>query len=118
MTFMKETYPAEKYEMGFGELWKAMWEDHWDLSKPDKMAECLARHLSNADVKKIMEGANTPEIKKRLNETTQKALETGVDDGAAHDMWKHRGDVYPIVLIVALLSSKQISAMSILAKEQ
>lgn len=77
MTFMKDNYPAEKYEIVFGELWKAMWEDHWDLSKPEKMAECLARHLSNADVKKITEGANTPESKKKLNDTTQIALDTG-----------------------------------------
>lgn len=77
MTFMKDNYPAEKYEIVFGELWKAMWEEHWDLSKPDKMAECLARHLSDADVKNIMEGANTPESKKKLNDTTQKALDTG-----------------------------------------
>lgn len=74
---MKDNYPAEKYETVFGELWKAMWEEHWDLSKPDKMAECLARHLSNADVKRITEGANTPECKKKLNDTTQRALDTG-----------------------------------------
>jgi glutathione S-transferase kappa 1 len=77
MTFIKDNYPTEKYETVFGELWKAMWEEHWDLSKPDKMAECLSRHLSNADVKKIMEGANTPESKKKLNDTTQKALDSG-----------------------------------------
>lgn len=74
---MKDNYPAEKYETVFGELWKAMWEEHWDLSQPDKMAACLARHLSNTDVKKIMEGANTPESKKKLNDTTKKALDTG-----------------------------------------
>ncbi|KAE9988954.1 hypothetical protein EG327_003168 [Venturia inaequalis] len=110
MTFMKDNYPAEKYETVFGELWKAMWEEHWDLSKPDKMAECLARHLSNADVKRIMEGANTPECKKKLNDTTQRALDTGAfgcpwfqvtnKEGIAepffgsdrfHYMWQHLG---------------------------
>lgn len=64
-----------------------MWEEHWDLSKPDKMAECLARHLSNADVKNVMEGANTPESKKKLNNTTQKALDTGGMLSLLHSVW-------------------------------
>jgi len=77
MTFIKDNYSSEKYEAIFGELWKAMWEEHWDLSKPDKMAKCLTRHLPEEEVGKIMQGANTPVMKQKLLDTTQKALDSG-----------------------------------------
>jgi glutathione S-transferase kappa 1 len=77
MTYIKSTYPSKKYEDVFGELWIAMWEQHIDLSSPDKMAECLSRHFEAGDVKKIMEGANTPAIKQELLDVTKKALDSG-----------------------------------------
>lgn len=54
-----------------------MWEQHWDLSNPVKMSECLSRHLSNDEVEGIMKGANTPEIKQELLDVTKKALDSG-----------------------------------------
>jgi len=77
MTLIKEQYPSDKYEAVFGDLWDRMWGQHWDLSKPDKMAECLARHFNPEEVKKIMGGANGPAIKQKLLDTTQKALDSG-----------------------------------------
>jgi hypothetical protein len=77
MTYIKSHYPSEKFETVFGELWVAMWEQHMDLSNPEKMAECLSRHFDANDVNKILEGANDKGVKQELNDTTKKALDSG-----------------------------------------
>jgi glutathione S-transferase kappa 1 len=77
MTYIKSTFPRAKYEDTFGLLWVKMWEQHWDLSKPEKMSELLSQHFNADEVKKIMEGANKPEVKQELNEKTKQALDSG-----------------------------------------
>jgi len=77
MVFIKDNYSQEKYEAVFGECWIAMWQKHVDISKPDKMAECLALHLDAEDVRKIMQSANKPEVKQKLNAITQMVLDSG-----------------------------------------
>ena len=54
-----------------------MWEQGHDVSKPEILAEVLARHFSADDVKRILEAANTQEWKQKLNDNTQRALEKG-----------------------------------------
>lgn len=77
MIYVKENYPQDKFEAAFKELWIRMWEQHWDLSKPEKMAATLATHFSEQDVRTILEAANTSEIKQKLNAVTKLALDSG-----------------------------------------
>jgi glutathione S-transferase kappa 1 len=77
MCFAKHHFPASLYESAFRELWVAMWEQGHDVSKPETLAEVLARHFSPDDVKRILEAANTPEWKQKLNDNTKRALEKG-----------------------------------------
>lgn len=77
MSYVKDVYPQDKYEASFRELWVAMWEQGMDISKPELIAETLSRHFSADEVKRITEGANTAEYKKKLSENTQKALDLG-----------------------------------------
>ncbi|GME38043.1 putative dsba family oxidoreductase protein [Neofusicoccum parvum] len=77
MAYVKDTFPQEKYEASFRELFVAMWEQGLDLSKPELMADALSRHFSHDEVKRIMEGANSAEYKKKLSDNTQKALDLG-----------------------------------------
>lgn len=77
MIYIKDNYPQDKYEASFKDLWVRMWEQHWDLSKPEKMAETLASHFSKEDIKQILTAANTAEVKGKLNAVTKYALDSG-----------------------------------------
>jgi glutathione S-transferase kappa 1 len=77
MTYIKDNYPRDKYEAALKELWVRLWEQHWDLSQPEKMAETLAPFFPEEDIRKILEGAKQPEYKQKLNATTKEALESG-----------------------------------------
>ena len=52
MLYAKENYPYEQYENAFGELWRFLWIEHKDVSKPDVLAECLGKHFNKEDVEK------------------------------------------------------------------
>jgi hypothetical protein len=56
MLYIKSHFPAAQYEDQFAELWQAYWRDSMDISKPDVMKECLKRHFSDGDAKRIIEG--------------------------------------------------------------
>ena len=77
MSFTKATFPSPLYESAFAELWVAMWEQGFDVSKPEVLAQVLGRHFSATDVKRILEAASTPEWKQKLADNTQRALEKG-----------------------------------------
>lgn len=77
MVFVKSAFPTSKYEASFLELWVAMWEQGLDLSKPDLLAQVLARHFEDEDVRGILEAANSPEWKRKLQDNTQRALDKG-----------------------------------------
>lgn len=77
MTYIKDNYPQDKYEAAFKDLWVRMWEQHWDLSKPEKMAEALVPLFTERDVRIILEAANTPEVKQKLNAVTKLSLDSG-----------------------------------------
>ena len=59
------------------QTWVRMWEQHWDISKPEKLAELLASLFSEQDVRNILEAANTTEVKQKLNAVTKLALDSG-----------------------------------------
>lgn len=77
MTYVKDAYPREKFETSFAELWRTMWQEGLDISKPDLMAQALSRHFSPDEVKRILEQANTPTYKQKLLDNTQIALDHG-----------------------------------------
>ncbi|KAK5013276.1 hypothetical protein LTR16_005602, partial [Cryomyces antarcticus] len=77
MVYIKETSPAPKFEHAFRELWIAMWEQQMDLSKPDVMAEVLARRFNAEEVERVMRAADDPVYKQKLLDNTQKALGLG-----------------------------------------
>lgn len=77
LSYAKHNLPTEKYEKAFLEFFVAMWEQDLDLSKPELLLEVLARVYSEAEAKEIVDAASKPDIKKMLNDTTQKALDMG-----------------------------------------
>jgi glutathione S-transferase kappa 1 len=77
MTYIKDNYSEEKYEAAFNELWIRLWEQHWDISVPEKMAATLAPLFSQDEVQTILEAANKAEYKQKLNATTKLTLDTG-----------------------------------------
>lgn len=77
MTYIKDNYSKTVYEAIFRDLWVRMWEQHWDISKPEKMIELLIAHVGADDARAILAAASTPEVKSKLNATTQKVLDAG-----------------------------------------
>lgn len=77
MVFTKASFPRDRYEAAFQELWHAMWEQGHDVSKPDLLADVLARHFQPAEVRRILEAAGEPVWKQKLLDNTQRALERG-----------------------------------------
>ena len=59
-------------------LWSAFFRQHIDVSKPESLTRVVSEVFQHpADVKAIMAAANTPDIKKELTETTDRALKLG-----------------------------------------
>ncbi|KAI8938014.1 hypothetical protein NX059_005687 [Plenodomus lindquistii] len=74
--YIKEVYP-EKLAKVFLSYWVEMWENGIDLSKPDLLITVLRQNFTDAEVKTIMEKANSPEYKQLLNDKTKEALDHG-----------------------------------------
>ena len=75
--YIKEHYTAKKFESSFLELWKCLWREHKDISKPDQLAEALARHFSREEVDHILTKANTSKYKQALKQKTDFVVEQG-----------------------------------------
>ncbi|KKY19887.1 putative dsba family oxidoreductase [Diplodia seriata] len=125
MAYVKDSFPQEKYEASFRELFIAMFEEGKDVSRPELLAKALGRHFSSEDVKRIIEGASTAEYKKKLSDNTQKALDQGAfgcpwfwvrnDKGEEepffgsdrfHFMWQYLGIPFTDIQIVEKNGSK------------
>ncbi|OJD35798.1 dsba family oxidoreductase [Diplodia corticola] len=125
MAYVKDSFPQGKYEASFRELFIAMFEEGEDMSKPELLAQALGRHFSSDEVKRIIQGANTAEYKKKLSDNTQKALDQGAfgcpwfwvrnDKGEEepffgsdrfHFMWQYLGIPFTDIQIVEKNSSK------------
>lgn len=77
MIYVKETYPKEKFEIAFKELWIGMWELNLDLSDPELLQRTLSKHFPDEEVKGILEATKTREYKQKLLENTQRAVDRG-----------------------------------------
>ncbi|KAI8266628.1 Glutathione S-transferase kappa 1 [Colletotrichum sp. SAR11_239] len=90
--FIKKTYPDSTYQTAWHWLLHCFWEPpNMNLTKPEVLVKALAdapqeypppagaqaRLFSEADVKKIMEGTATQEIKDAVKAKTQEAVERG-----------------------------------------
>ncbi|KAK1969512.1 DSBA-like thioredoxin domain-containing protein [Colletotrichum sublineola] len=88
--FIKANYPDAAYLTAWHWLLHRFWEPpNANLTKPEVLAEALAdaprqypgdtkdRLFSDADVRKILEGAATQEIKDSVKAKTQEAIERG-----------------------------------------
>jgi glutathione S-transferase kappa 1 len=77
MIYVKDTYSPEKLEAASLQLWKSMWNEHKDLSKPEIMRECLMHNFTAQEADDILNAAKSPPIKEKLLAQTGKAVESG-----------------------------------------
>jgi 2-hydroxychromene-2-carboxylate isomerase len=77
MLYVKDHFPAERYEDVFGELWVGLWERHEDLSKPEGLGKCLRTFFDEKEVAEILEGGTDPKYKKMLVDETAALVEKG-----------------------------------------
>ena len=74
---IKHTYPKERYETALRSLWLHVFERHKDVGQPDILADALRETFDEMEVQRILEAADTPQIKQGLKDITQKALDLG-----------------------------------------
>jgi glutathione S-transferase kappa 1 len=77
MCYVKATYPKEKYEQAFLELWVATWVDHLNIGDPKDLASVLGRHFPAEEVKAILQASADPKWKAQLSSNTEDALAKG-----------------------------------------
>uniref|UniRef100_A0A3B4A9M6 Glutathione S-transferase kappa n=1 Tax=Periophthalmus magnuspinnatus TaxID=409849 RepID=A0A3B4A9M6_9GOBI len=60
------------------ELWRRIWSEDKDITKPESLAEAAVKAgLSDKDIEEVMAMVTTNKIKDKLKNTTQEALENG-----------------------------------------
>jgi glutathione S-transferase kappa 1 len=74
--YVKEAFP-QLYTAAFVDVYEAMWQQGKDVSKPESLAKTLGKRFSEEQVRKILDSANSPEYKQRLNDSTKAALDHG-----------------------------------------
>lgn len=73
---VKEAHPQDFINV-FLDLYREMWENGKDVSKPDVFVEVLMARFEESTIKDIMEKANSVSYKQRLNDNTKEALDRG-----------------------------------------
>jgi 2-hydroxychromene-2-carboxylate isomerase len=73
---IKAKHP-QQFVQTFLDIFAEMWRKGKDVSKPDILAQVLSRHYTEAQVREILEQANSAEYKQALNDNTKEALERG-----------------------------------------
>ncbi|KAF2751965.1 thioredoxin-like protein [Sporormia fimetaria CBS 119925] len=76
LIFIKREHP-QTYVQTFLNLFVEMWEKSTDISKPEILAQVLSKSYSEAEVRNILDQANSPDVKQALNDNTKEALERG-----------------------------------------
>lgn len=69
-TYVKEHYPAQKFDATFEALASGYWSKKIDVSKPEGIHKALDPVFSPKEVDEIMKKSITPENKKRVIEIT------------------------------------------------
>ncbi|KAL3457661.1 thioredoxin-like protein [Aspergillus heterothallicus] len=92
LTYIKKTHPANLYESSFHACFDTMWNSHVDISVPENLALALRKVFSDDSVvKQILAGANAPETKQSLTETTGRAV-TELGAFGCPWFWVHDGE--------------------------
>jgi glutathione S-transferase kappa 1 len=76
LVYIKEAHP-QNFVQAFLSIFNGMWEDGLDVSKPELLGQVLSKSFNDAEVKDILEKANSAPYKQRLNDNTKEALDTG-----------------------------------------
>ncbi|KAF2000290.1 glutathione S-transferase kappa 1 [Amniculicola lignicola CBS 123094] len=76
LIYIKSQHPT-LFIPTFISYFHCMWEQGIDLSVPELLATVLLKIYDEAQTKQIMEAANSPEVKKQLNDNTKEALDHG-----------------------------------------
>ncbi|KAK5719929.1 hypothetical protein LTR15_007202 [Elasticomyces elasticus] len=85
LIYAKANYPRPVYETLWLECFRAMWEQHLDLSIPANMLTAIQRSFTDPkDVEAVMKSSDIPEIKKQLTANTEHAFK---DCGAFGAPW-------------------------------
>ncbi|KAH7230847.1 DSBA family oxidoreductase [Fusarium solani] len=74
LTVVKTSHP-EKFEALCRECFEALWLNHKDLSKPENMMTVLQAVFDTDEAKKVAQGAQSLEVKQKLNDVTSHAVE-------------------------------------------
>ncbi|KAK2741880.1 hypothetical protein FQN57_005439 [Myotisia sp. PD_48] len=78
ITFIKKTYPRERFETTFLMYWQYIFFRHIDISKAENMVKLLEEaQYGEEEIQTIMKSANTEEGKKALTDRTKEALDRG-----------------------------------------
>ncbi|KAL2802769.1 thioredoxin-like protein [Aspergillus granulosus] len=75
LTYIKKTHPTPLYESSFYACFDTMWNGHVDISVPENLAVALGKVFKDETaLKEILAGANAPETKQALTDTTGRAV--------------------------------------------
>jgi glutathione S-transferase kappa 1 len=94
LVYIKEAHP-QNFVQAFLEIFRGMWEDGLDVSKPDLLAQVLSKHFGEGEVKDILEKANSAPYKQQLNDNTKKALDLGAYGCPWHVLRNSKGEEEP-----------------------
>jgi glutathione S-transferase kappa 1 len=94
LVYIKEAHPSSFVQV-FLDIFNGMWEDGLDVSKPELLGQVLARKFKDAEVKDILEKANSAPYKQRLNDNTKEALDRGAFGCPWHVVRNSKGEVEP-----------------------
>jgi hypothetical protein len=92
--YIKEVHPQSFIQV-FLEIFNGMWENGLDVSKPELLGQVLSKKFSEAEVKDILENANSAPFKQRLNDNTKEALDTGAFGCPWHVVRNSKGESEP-----------------------
>jgi glutathione S-transferase kappa 1 len=92
--YVKEAHPRS-FVQAFLDIFHGMWEDGLDVSKPELLSQVLSKHFNEAEVKYILEKANSAPYKQRLNDNTKEALDCGAFGCPWHMVRNSKGEVEP-----------------------
>ncbi|KAF1947338.1 thioredoxin-like protein [Clathrospora elynae] len=76
LCYVKEAHPQQFIAI-FLDIFRAMWGNGEDVSKPEILIEVLQQRLKKDAVQEVMEKANSAPHKQQLNDNTKEALDRG-----------------------------------------
>ncbi|KKK12610.1 hypothetical protein AOCH_002275 [Aspergillus ochraceoroseus] len=74
MTYVKQRYSNDRYELAFLRCFETMWNGQLDISIPDNLCTALLKLFNPDEVQEILQAASSPEIKEALTKMTDKAV--------------------------------------------